>query len=145
MREDSTLIASPSVRRPMNRVAEHLAEHDGAPASGEGRSPCVSSGHSMFDPRWGDEPRDINNDRRDRDSQDRDEHDGPPDLGRGPSSRDEAETDPRHREDERSPDRGSDPRDRDPRDMFMRDLNLPRGREREIVYDARDRQYTLRG
>src|SRR4051812_37932505 len=99
----------------------------------------------MFDPRWGDDPRDSNNDRHDRDSRDRDEHDGPPDLGRGPSSRDEAETDPRHREDERWPDRGSDPRDREPRDVFMRDLNLPRGREREIVYDARDRQYTLRG
>jgi hypothetical protein len=27
----------------------------------------------------------------------------------------------------------------------MRDLNLPRGREREIVYDPRDREYTLRG
>jgi DNA-binding MarR family transcriptional regulator len=27
----------------------------------------------------------------------------------------------------------------------MRDLDLPRGSDREIVHDARDRQYTLRG
>jgi hypothetical protein len=99
----------------------------------------------MSDPRWGDDPRDNDNTRRDRDSRDRDEHGGPPDLGRGPSSRDEAESDPRDRDDERWPDRGCDPRDRDPRDVFMRDLTLPRGREREIVFDARDRTYTLRG
>jgi hypothetical protein len=29
--------------------------------------------------------------------------------------------------------------------VFTRGLNLPRGREREIVHDARDREYTLRG
>ena len=52
--------------------------------------------------------------------------------------------DPRNRDDERWPERSSDPRDRDPRDVFMRDPHLPRGREREIVYDARDRQHTLR-
>jgi hypothetical protein len=33
----------------------------------------------------------------------------------------------------------------DPRDVFMRDLDLPRGRERETVYDVRERAYTLRG
>jgi hypothetical protein len=33
----------------------------------------------------------------------------------------------------------------DPRDVFMRDLDLPRGPDREIVHDARDREYTLRG
>ena len=27
----------------------------------------------------------------------------------------------------------------------MRDLDLPRGPDREIVHDARDREYTLRG
>ena len=43
------------------------------------------------------------------------------------------------RDEERWPDR-----DRDPRDAFTRDLNLSRGREREIVRD-RDRAYTLRG
>jgi hypothetical protein len=99
----------------------------------------------MSDPRWGDDPRDIDNDRCDRSSRDRDEHDGAPDLSRAPSSRDDAEPDPRDREDERWADRSGDPRDRDPRDVFMRELNLPRGREREIVYDARDREYTLRG
>jgi hypothetical protein len=35
-------------------------------------------------------------------------------------------------------------RDRDARDVFSRDLDLPEGREREIVRD-RDREYTLRG
>jgi hypothetical protein len=29
--------------------------------------------------------------------------------------------------------------------MFTRGLNLPRGRDREIVHDTRDREYTLRG
>ena len=88
----------------------------------------------MFDDaRWGDDP-------RDRDG------DGGPHLGRGPSSRDEkAEPDRRDHDDERWPDRDRDSRQRDPRDVFMRDLNLPRGREREIVYDPRDREYTLRG
>jgi hypothetical protein len=33
----------------------------------------------------------------------------------------------------------------DPRDVFMRDLNLPRGQEREIIHDARERDYTVRG
>lgn len=50
-----------------------------------------------------------------------------------------------------SRDRGEDPRDIDardrepvdPRDVFMRDLDLPRGHERDRVYD-RDREYTLR-
>ena len=35
-------------------------------------------------------------------------------------------------------------RERDPRDVFTRELDLPQGREREIVRD-RDREYTLRG
>src|SRR6266850_1595419 len=61
----------------------------------------------MFDdPRWGDDPRDLDDDSRDRDR---------------------------------------DPRHLDPRDVFMRDLSLPRGRDREIVFDPRDREYTLRG
>ena len=47
----------------------------------------------------------------------------------------------RDRDDERWPDRE---RGHDPRDVFTRDLDLPRGREREIVRD-RDREYTLRG
>src|SRR5437588_314542 len=99
----------------------------------------------MFDPRWGDDPRDKESNPRDRDSRDRDEPDSRPSLGRGPSSRDDVQADSRRRDDERWPDRSADPRDRDPRDVFMRELKLPRGREREIVYDARDREYTLRG
>jgi hypothetical protein len=48
--------------------------------------------------------------------------------------------DPRYHD---SRDRGS--RDRpDPRDAFMRDLDLPHGRDREVVRD-RDHEYTLRG
>ena len=55
--------------------------------------------------------------------------------------------DHRDRDDARWPDRDRDPRDRitDPRDVFTRTLNLPRGREREVVHDARDREYRLRG
>jgi hypothetical protein len=120
----------------------------------------------MFDdPRWGDDPRDRDDDPRERDRGDRDEEwdrpghrndlgDRDPDrdrdddsrqLGRGPSS---DHRDPydgsrsRDRSDERSRDR--DERSRDPRDVFMRDLDLPRGQEREIVHDARGREYTLR-
>jgi len=107
----------------------------------------------MFDDsRWGDDPRDRDEDRRDRHSRNRDrDDDGGPHLGRGPSSRGEqSEPDPRDRDDERWPERdrdarGHDPRDRHPRDVFMRDLNLPRGREREMVHDPREREYTLRG
>jgi hypothetical protein len=33
----------------------------------------------------------------------------------------------------------------DPRDVFMQDLDLPRGHDREIVHDAREREYSLRG
>ena len=36
-------------------------------------------------------------------------------------------------------------RDTEPRDVFVRDLRLPRGTEREVVHDSRDRAYTLRG
>lgn len=52
--------------------------------------------------------------------------------------------DPRDFDDAR--DRTEDLRDRDgdPRDVFTRELDLPQGREREIVRD-RDREYTLRG
>ena len=94
----------------------------------------------LDDPRWGDDPHD------------RDDDNHRPHLGRGPgSNRDEAsEHDPRRRDDERWPERDRDPRDqnprnRDPRDVFMRNLDLPRGRDREIVYDPRDREYTLGG
>ena len=98
----------------------------------------------LDDVRWGDDPRDA----RDEDVHER--HDDPRQLGRGPSSErgdDQHDTDPRNRDDERWPERDRDARDRavDRRDVFMRDLHLPRGREREIAHDARDREYTLRG
>ena len=99
----------------------------------------------MFDdPRWGDDPRDRDEDPRER-GRNRDEDARA--LGRGPSSNrdDSSERDPRTREDERWPDRDRDPRDLNPRDAFTRDLHLPRGRDREMVYDTRDRAYTLRG
>jgi hypothetical protein len=52
---------------------------------------------------------------------------------------------PRNRDDELRPERDRDADGLDPRDVFMRDLDLPRGREREVVNDGRDRTYTLRG
>ena len=70
----------------------------------------------------------------------RDRDDEARDLGRGPGdSRQSNASGHDPRDEERWPDR-----DRDPRDAFTRDLNLSRGREREIVRD-RDRAYTLRG
>jgi hypothetical protein len=99
----------------------------------------------MFDPRWGDVQRDRGDDSRDRHQRDRDDDNAPLGPGsRGPSSRDEkAYSKPR--DDQRRPPRDFNARRRDPRDVFMRDLDLPRGREREVVYDARDRTYALRG
>ncbi len=74
----------------------------------------------------------------------RDRHDEARDLGRGAgdsrqSNGDNHGNDPR--DDARWPDRD---RGHDPRDGFTRHLDLPRGREREIVRD-RDRVYSLRG
>src|SRR5437762_2753513 len=97
---------------------------------------------TMFDdPRWNDEPRDHR------------DHDGRT-LGRCPGSGsgrdDHAEDNPGNRHDDSrglERDRGSRDRDEglDPRDVFTRDLELPRGPDREIVHDARDREYSLRG
>ena len=57
--------------------------------------------------------------------------------------------DPRWADDPRE--RAEDPRERDererhrdPRDVFLRELELPRGYERERVFDG-EREYTLRG
>jgi hypothetical protein len=113
-----------------------------------------------FDPRdYGDarDPRDP----RDRDERDRDHDDETLSLGRGPISPpveehhdhrdrddDRGDTrDHRDRDDARWPERDRDPRDRGmvPRDVFTRGLDLPRDRDREIVHDARRREYTLRG
>jgi len=121
----------------------------------------------MFDdPRWGDDPRDRDDDPRERDRIDRDaEWDQPGhrndlgdrhsdrdndsrQLGRGPSSDNRDPYDgsrSRDRSDERSRDRDERTRGRNPRDVFMRDLHLPGGQEREVVHDARGREYTLRG
>jgi hypothetical protein len=71
-----------------------------------------------------------------------DRDDGARELGRGPGdSRQSNHGDQSSRTDARWPERE---RNYDPREPFTRDLNLPRGREREIVRD-RDREYTLRG
>jgi DNA-binding MarR family transcriptional regulator len=74
-------------------------------------------------------------------------------LGRGPGApetRDDAmQSEPCDRDEDWREARDRDPRDRDderggldPRDVFMRDLDLPDGRERELVHD-RDREYSL--
>ena len=100
----------------------------------------------MFDPRWEDDPRDGGDDVRDRNKRDRNDDDSALGLGRGPSSQGgKADSEPRDRDDERRPACERDSGGRDPRDVFMRDLDLPRGRERETVYDAREGEYRLRG
>jgi hypothetical protein len=101
----------------------------------------------MFDARWSDDPRDRNDERGRHDDRRRDrDDDAGPQVGRGPSScKEQSDPSVRDRNDERWPDRDRDPRDPDPRDVFVRHVDLPRGREREIVHDARDRAYTLRG
>ena len=73
------------------------------------------------DPRWTDDPRhtdDIYDPRWNDDRRDRDED------WREPGDRD---------------------RDRDPRDVFLHDLDLPRGLERELVQDERERTYEIPG
>ena len=67
-------------------------------------------------------------------------------LGRGPGDSRESSAASDSRDDARWLDRERDARDRtfDPREPLIRDLNLPHGREREIVRD-RDHEYTLRG
>jgi hypothetical protein len=112
-----------------------------------------------FDPRDYSDERDPRG--RDRDDRDRNDDDAlnidrgssshsvdehhPHDLRARDDDRDRA--DHRDREDDRWPDRDRDPRERDqdPRDVFTRGLHLPRDREREIVHDSRDREYSLRG
>jgi DNA-binding MarR family transcriptional regulator len=64
----------------------------------------------------------------------------------GPIDHDERdrENDSREERDRESRDRDDDRSGFDPRDVFLRDLDLPDGRERELVHD-RDRDYTLNG
>jgi hypothetical protein len=112
-----------------------------------------------FDPRDYSDPRDPRD--RDRDDRERD-HDDVDAIGRGSSQvRDERhddrdrdddrdrgdsrDRDNRDRDDDRCPDRERDPRDRERGDVFTRGLDLPRDRDREVVYDSRDEAYTLRG
>jgi hypothetical protein len=99
------------------------------------------------------DPRDS--DVRDRDDGIRDREEERLVVARGPGSaalRDATmEHDTRDCEEDGRDDRDRDARDREderggvhPRDVFMRDLDLPRGRERELVHD-RDREYLLSG
>src|SRR5262245_6034455 len=93
-------------------------------------------------------------DPRNRDDDARDRESDWIDIGRGSSTtslRDEhleddsrRGSDARHERDRDSRDRDDDRVGSDPRDAFTRDLDLPRGREREMVSD-RDRDYTLNG
>jgi hypothetical protein len=90
------------------------------------------------DARWGEDPRDS----YDADPRDRDADDGRSPLG---------DADPRERGDryerELERDHGWDARDRDPddpRDVLLEDLHLPRGLEREVVWDH-DQTYELNG
>jgi hypothetical protein len=101
------------------------------------------------DPRWGDDPRD----RRDDVARERDDE-AALTLGRGPGSSgprdDHSEDDPRQRDDNSGGlerDRKSPDRDQglDPSDVFIRDLDMPRGPDRVIVRNARNREYALRG
>ena len=81
-----------------------------------------------------------------RQPQDRERDDQGRELGRGPGDDSRRSETERHgRDDPRWPDRDGRDREMDPRDVFTRDLYLPRGHEREHVYDPRDRGYTLRG
>ena len=105
------------------------------------------------------DPRDYSDERDPRERDERDHDDGDA-IGRDSShARDERHHDHRHRDDDRDradhrdrdddrwPDRDRDPRerDRDPGHEFTRGLDLPRDRDREVVYDSREHAYTLRG
>ena len=103
----------------------------------------------MFsDARRGDDPRDRNAEPRDRSDASR--GDDARTLGRGPGDNARATQGNKQNRDRwenvRRLERDRDPRERslDPGDVFMKDLNLPRGRERQIVRD-RGHEYTLRG
>lgn len=87
-------------------------------------------------------------DPRDRDEDSRERDDDARTLGRGPAdaSRHSHGGENTPERDARWAERDRDARCRevDPRDVFTRHLNLPRGLERELVRD-RGREYTLRG
>lgn len=104
-------------RDPRDRDERHPDDNDGLTLGRDPSAPHVEDHH--------DEPRDRHDHRRE--------------------ARDGA--DHRDRDDARWPDRDLDPRHHgtDPRDLFTRGLDLPSGRDREIVHDSRNREYTLRG
>jgi len=92
-------------------------------------------------------------DPRDYDSRDDERHGSTPNRGNRGASDDRDRDDDwrqpevrvRDRDDARWAERDHDPSGLASRDVFMRDLDLLRGPEREIVHDARDREYSLRG
>ena len=93
-----------------------------------------------YDPRWGDDPRDAH----DVDRRDREEDDGPSPLGDTDARQREPDD---HYEREIERDHGWDAREldpRDPRDVFLDAVDLPRGLDREVVWD-RDQTYELNG
>src|SRR5438105_4412730 len=98
-----------------------------------------------YDPRDDDDPRDspTSQDPRDRD----DDEASDASAARSVSIDDGRDLDPdREREidGERGLDRDRDAGPPDPRDVFMHDVDLPRGDERETVFD-RDRCYEING
>ncbi len=106
----------------------------------------------LDDLRWDYDPRDRRDDDR-RDRRDRGDENVFT-LGRGPGSaavpNEQAQNEWRTREgDARGLERDRESRDRehvvDPRDVFARHVDLTRGQDRELVYDLRGREYTLRG
>ena len=99
------------------------------------------------------DPRDV--DSRDRNDGIHDREDEWLVLGRGPGSPEthdegiaheprDSNEDWREERDRESRERDDDRGGLDPRDVFMRDLDLPDGRERELVHD-RNREYSLDG
>jgi DNA-binding MarR family transcriptional regulator len=96
------------------------------------------------------DPRDV--DERERDDGIHDREDQWLVLGRDLAERDEPvdpdarerDGDGREERDRAARDRDEEPGALDSRDVFMRDLDLPDGRERELVHD-RDREYSLNG
>src|SRR5438132_14398031 len=98
-----------------------------------------------YDPRDDDDPRDAQSIQgpRDRDDDDQGEASAPSSV----SIDDWRDLDPdrdREIDGERSLDRDRDTGPPDPRDVFMHDVDLPRGDERETVFD-RDRCYEING
>jgi hypothetical protein len=98
-----------------------------------------------YDPRDDDDPRDVQSsqDPRDRDDDDQGEASAASSVGVD----DGRDLDPdrdREIDGQRGLDRDRDAGPPDPRDVFLHDVDLPRGFEREAVFD-RDRYYEING